>query len=157
MTIFRYIICAFILPILLACTPVVHNRGYVFSQKALDNITKGTSDKETVQAIMGSPSVIATIDGTAFYYISSRMEAYTYRAPVETDRRVVAIYFDTNNIVKDFGAYGLEDGNIVAFVERETETRGRELTLLNQLFGNLGRFSSGNESAIPGSTRSRAR
>jgi len=157
MTIFRAFICASILPILLACTPVVHNRGYVFSQKALDNITKGTSDKETVRAIMGSPSVIATIDGTAFYYISSRMEAYTYRAPVETERRVVAIYFDNNNIVKDFGAYGLEDGNIVAFVERETETRGRELTLLNQLFGNLGRFSSGNESAIPGSTRARPR
>ena len=37
--------------------------------------------------------------------------------------------------------FELEDGQEVAMVERETPTRGKELSLLQQLFGNLGRFN----------------
>ena len=43
--------------------------------------------------------------------------------------------------------YGLQDGNIIAFNSESTPTRGRELTILQQLFGNLGRLGAGN---IPG-------
>lgn len=125
-----------------ACAPVLHNRGYVFNDKALEEINKGTTNKEMVRSIMGTPSSVATVDGSAYYYITSRFETYTYKAPRETKRRIVAIYFDDNNIVKDIAHYGLEDGNIVDFVKAETVTRGKELTFLDQLFGNIGRFSS---------------
>ena len=98
---------------------------------------------------MGSPSTIASVDGAAYYYIASRIETNAYKKPEVTDRKIVVIYFDDNDIVNDIGGYGLEDGNIVAFVERVTATRGKELSLLAQLFGNLGRFNSGNPNALP--------
>ncbi|MGC6476588.1 MAG: outer membrane protein assembly factor BamE [Parvibaculales bacterium] len=135
---------------LLACSPVIHNRGYIFQQESLDKLVAGSTTKDEVRSIMGSPSSIATIDASVFYYISSREETYLYRAPVETNRRIVAIYFDENNIVKNTAQYGLEDGNVVDYVSRETKTRGKELTLLGQLFGNLGRFNS-SSSGVPGS------
>ena len=43
--------------------------------------------------------------------------------------------------------YGLEEGKIISYVDRTTPTRGRELTVLQQLFGNLGRLGAGN---LPG-------
>ena len=137
--------------LLVNCAPVTHNRGYVFVQQSLDQVEIGQTAKEDVRAIMGSPSTVATVDAGTFYYISSREETYLYRAPVETQRRVVAIYFDDKDIVNQVAHYGLEDGNIIDYVKRETVTRGKELTLLGQLFGNIGRFSSSSGSGIPGS------
>ena len=37
--------------------------------------------------------------------------------------------------------YTLKDGKVIAFNGRETPTRGRELTILEQLLGNVGRGS----------------
>lgn len=138
---------------LLACAPVVHNRGYVFNSETLEQVTKGVSTKDMVRSIMGSPSSVASIDGKTYYYIASRFETYTYRTPKETARRIAAIYFDDNDVVQNIAHYGLQDGNIVDFIKRETITRGKELTLLDQLFGNIGRFSSSEGGDIPGSQR----
>ena len=133
----------------ISCAPIVSNVGYVFDEETLNQVTVGSSNKEMVRSIMGSPSTIASVDGAAYYYIASRIETNAYKKPEVTDRKIVVIYFDDNDIVNDIGGYGLEDGNIVAFVERVTATRGKELSLLAQLFGNLGRFNSGNPNALP--------
>lgn len=137
---------------LLACAPVVDNKGYVFNDKNLAQISKGSTNKEMVRTIMGGPSAVASVDAKIFYYISSRFETYTYRAPKEVDRRIVAIHFDESDVVNDIKAYGLQDGNIVDFMKRETVTRGKKLTFLDQLFGNIGRFSSSPDGGgVPGS------
>jgi outer membrane protein assembly factor BamE (lipoprotein component of BamABCDE complex) len=133
----------------ISCAPIVSNVGYVFDEETLNQVTVGSSSKEMVRRIMGSPSTIASVDGASYYYISSRIETNSYKKPEVTDRKIVAVYFDDNDIVSDIGGYGLEDGNIVAFVESITTTRGKELSLLAQLFGNLGRFNSGNPNALP--------
>jgi hypothetical protein len=38
--------------------------------------------------------------------------------------------------------YGVEDGRIVEPVERTTPTYGQELTVMQQLLGNFGRFNT---------------
>jgi outer membrane protein assembly factor BamE (lipoprotein component of BamABCDE complex) len=57
------------------------------------------------------------------------------------DRRVVAIEFDQNDIVTAMNEYGLEDGRVIDLQTRTTPTHGRKLTILQQLLGNIGRFS----------------
>ena len=39
--------------------------------------------------------------------------------------------------MRDIERYGLEDGRIINLTTRTTETGGRELGVLEQLFGNL--------------------
>lgn len=49
--------------------------------------------------------------------------------------------------------YDLEDGRVVSYASRETPTRGRELNLLEQLLGNIGRGQAeqfGGEQNLPG-------
>ena len=50
---------------------------------------------------------------------------------------VLAVSFDQRGVVRDIERYGLEDGRIINLTTRTTETGGRELGVLEQLFGNL--------------------
>ena len=121
--------------------PVVEDRGYVFDPKDLEQLQTGAS-KEQVRTVMGSPSTVSTVEGEAWYYISSRFETMMFYEPKEVERTVAAVYFDKSETVQEIAYYGLEDGQIVNFVDRKTPTRGKELTILGQLFGNLGRFNN---------------
>ena len=125
---------------LLACA-VIDNRGYVFDESLLPQLKVGTTTQADIITLMGSPSTTSTLNGGAYYYTSSKFVTEAYRAPRETERRVLAIFFDADKKIRDLGFYTLEDGNIVALVERTTETQGRELSFLQQIFGNLGRLN----------------
>ena len=56
---------------------------------------------------------------------------------------MIAIRFDQNDQVANLGQYGLEDGKVIDINSRTTPTRGRELTILQQLFGNIGKPGAG--------------
>ena len=45
--------------------------------------------------------------------------------------------FGQNGVVRGVARYGLEDGRIINLTTRTTETGGREMGVLEQLFGNL--------------------
>ncbi len=132
---------------ILACAPVVDMRGYVFDEKTIERLEIGKTNLEETIATLGSPSTTSEINGKAFYYVHSRFIRESYRAPVEVDRKVMAIYFDQEGKMRDKAVYGLEDGIIIAIVQRTTETQGAELSVIGQLFSNAGRFgdSSGIE------------
>jgi len=137
--------------LLIACSPVKEDRGYIFDPNDLTKIEAGVTSKEQVRTIMGSPSTVSTVDGEAWYYISSKFETVAFYRPREVDRAVAAVYFEETGVVQEVAYYGLEDGQIVNFVDRATPTRGKELTVLGQIFGNLGRYNvPGASSQIPG-------
>lgn len=128
---------------LLACAPVIDNRGYVFDQRQIDRLAKGSSTLDGVRSDFGSPTTVSRFNGQAYYYIYSRFVTESYRAPEETERQVLALYFDKEEKLKDFGVYRLEEGIIVPIVKRTTQTQGQELSALQQIFSNLGRFGDG--------------
>ena len=130
-----------------SCSPIVENRGYVFDEKLLDQIKVNETISNDVMDILGSPSTTSAIDASTWYYIYSKAETVAFYHPTVTDRRVLAVSFDNDNKVNNLKYYGLEEGKIISYVDRTTPTRGRELTVLQQLFGNLGRLGAG---SLPG-------
>ncbi len=122
-----------------ACTPTIDHRGYLPRAGDLQRVSPGMSKTE-VQALLGSPSTTATVNftGDSYYYISSKVETQGFFEPKETERSVFAIRFDQIDQVQSFANYTLEDGRIVDVNSRKTPTRGREFTILQQLFGNIG-------------------
>ena len=126
------------------CSPVVEQRGYVLNEKDLKRIKPGVTTQDEVKDIMGSPSTESPLGGPhemAYYYISSTFETDMFYSPEETSRTVVAVYFDKDKVARKVAYYGLKDGEIIDFQTRTTPTRGKELTILGQLFSNLGRFN----------------
>lgn len=132
---------------LTACDPIKTNQGYRLDPEQLAQIEAGVTNKDSVQAIMGSPSSIATFqtEGDAWYYISSKTEHLAFFAKEVTERDIVIVKFDINDVVAEVKDLNKEDGQEIEVVERETPTGGRKLGLLEQLFGNLGRFNSSGE------------
>lgn len=127
-----------------ACAPRQDYRGIAIEEDKLNLIKVGETSEGQVSALLGSPSTISTFPdwGTVYYYISSETETVAFLAPELIDQQVVAISFDRNSRVKEIKRYGLKDGKQIAFVDRETPTRGKEMTVLEQLFGNFGRFNN---------------
>ena len=123
-----------------ACAPVVGRHGFQAIDVKPEDIVVGTDTRETVQTKLGSPSVTSTFENNIWYYVNQTTEKYTYNRPQVTQRSVTAITFDeASNVVTEVRTLGLDDGEQVAMNRRETPTRGRELTVIEQLLGNVGR------------------
>jgi outer membrane protein assembly factor BamE (lipoprotein component of BamABCDE complex) len=120
--------------VLLGCVPVENQRGYVPDQEAVSSIQVGMDNKESVSKKLGDPSTAATFGNDVWYYMSAHVEQNAFFAPRATERNILAIEFAKDGKVTDMHKYSLADGRVVDFVSRETPTRGRELTLLQQIF-----------------------
>ncbi|MCC9622906.1 outer membrane protein assembly factor BamE [Thalassospira sp. MA62] len=129
---------------LAACSPRVATRGNAPEPEQLDQIVVGESTKGDVTDILGSPSTIAAFDENVWLYISRVTETVAFFEPETVEQKVVLISFDSANRVDILSQYDLEDGKPVIPTDRVTPTEGREMTILQQLFGNLGRFSETN-------------
>src|SRR5690242_4473583 len=127
-----------------ACSTNIAHRGYLAKPGAFAQVHEGMAKSE-VQGILGSPSTTASVNlqGDSYYYISSTTEQKAFFNPTEVDRQVIAIRFDQNDQVASPGQYGLEDGKIIDINSRTTPARGRELTVLQQLFGDIGKPGPG--------------
>jgi outer membrane protein assembly factor BamE (lipoprotein component of BamABCDE complex) len=119
---------------LMACTPVISQRGYLPDPVAEASIKVGTDTKTTIQQRLGDPSTSATFGDDAWYYISSTERQIAFFDPTTTKRKIMAVHFDKDGKVTDIKHYGLKDGHVVAFETRTTPAKGRELTFLQQLF-----------------------
>jgi len=119
--------------VLIACAPVIDQRGYLSDPQVEASIKTGADTKTTVQDRLGNASTSATFGGDAWYYISSTEKQVAFFHPTVLNRQILAVYFDKDGKVTNMRHFGLEDGHVVAFETRETPARGRELTFLQQL------------------------
>jgi outer membrane protein assembly factor BamE (lipoprotein component of BamABCDE complex) len=138
---------------LCACQPTIDFRGYQARSGDLGKIQIGMPKAE-VEGILGSPSTTASLNlqGDSYYYISSRVEQTAFFNPVEKERQVFAVRFDANDQVVAFANYGMEDGQVIDINTRKTPSKGKELSIVQQMLGNIGRFGgSGRTSSAQGS------
>jgi outer membrane protein assembly factor BamE (lipoprotein component of BamABCDE complex) len=122
-----------------ACTPITANRGNMVDPEKLAEIKTGTSTREEVATKIGSPSHVSTFDETVWYYIGRRTEQFSFLDPEVIDQRVIKITFDDQGVVKTVDKLDTTAARDVDPVDRTTPTYGRETTLLQDLFGNVGR------------------
>jgi len=124
-----------------ACTPDIELRGNLPPPEQLAQVVVGKSSRDDVQTLLGTPSNISPFDESAWFYISTVTEKVSFLDPEIKERKIVGILFDDAGIVRAVQTKTLADGHDVAHVSRETPTAGKEMTIIEQLFGNLGRFS----------------
>ena len=103
-------------------------------------IKPGAQRRQDVVSLLGSPSALSTFEGDTWFYIGHRSHQYAFFNPTVLERRILVISFDANGVVEETKNLSLADANDISPSDRVTPTEGRDLTLLQQLFGNLGRF-----------------
>ena len=137
----RLVVATAIATLLSACAPIIVQRGNLPDPELLSRVQPGVQSRNQVADLLGSPSSVATFGDEVWYYISSQTETLAFYEPEVTEQKVIAITFDSAGMVKTVRAYGLEDAQAIEPVARITPTGGRAITILEQLFGNLGRFN----------------
>lgn len=125
-------------------------RGHRISEDLLRDITPGVQSKADVQTLLGSPSQTSTFSDNQWYYISSRTRQRPGRELAVTDQQTVVVEFDGRGVVREIRTLTEADGRPVTMVSRETPTPGNDRTLLQALFGNVGRIGTGGAQANAG-------
>ena len=134
---------------LAGCSATIQQEGNVPDPDQVVQLNPGVDDKNRVTQVLGSPSSVSAFQDRTWYYISRRTEQTAFFDPQVVEQEVLAISFDAQNIVQDMKVYGLENGRMVQMVDRVTPTHGNDLTLVQQILGNLGRFNNPNKKSTP--------
>ena len=125
-----------------ACAPLKSYSGFQAVEANPKDVQVGTDTKSTVRGKLGSPSATSTFDPNVWFYINQVKERVAFRRPQVTARSVTAVSFNRDTeVVEAVDNYTLKDGKAIAFNGHETPTRGRELSVLEQLLGTVGRGS----------------
>jgi outer membrane protein assembly factor BamE (lipoprotein component of BamABCDE complex) len=137
-----------------ACAPITSYSGYqtVDADPAKD-VHVGADTKSTVRGKLGSPSATSTFDSNVWFYMNQVKERVAFERPKVVARHVTAITFDqSSEQVTKVDNLTLKDGRVIAYNGHETPTRGRELTVLEQVLGTLGRggMLPNDDEGVPG-------
>ncbi len=125
-----------------ACGATYRNHGYLPPPEDLSQIEVGRDTRDTVSAAVGRPGTAGITDDSGWYYVRSRWRDFAWRAPVEIDRRVLAISFAPSGTVSNIEEFGLERGRVVRLSRRVTTDNTQGVGFLRQAFGNLGRIDA---------------
>jgi len=128
-----------VLAVLLAgCTlGETYVRGQKITESQLEQVPVGSS-REQVLLALGTPTTTGLADGEALYYISQLSgRTFAFQRPSVKDRRILAVYLDENNEVRDIAEYGMKDGKVFDYLARKTATGGDDLAFVSQLLGGL--------------------
>lgn len=129
-------------PVLSACSPDVHTRGNLAKPAALDSIKIGESSRAQVVSALGTPSTTSLFDDQeTWFYIGAQTQQFAVWPTEELSRQVVAIRFNDAGAVDSVRLLDKDDGSELSIVDRTTPTVGQEMSIIQQLLGNIGRFS----------------
>jgi outer membrane protein assembly factor BamE (lipoprotein component of BamABCDE complex) len=137
-------------PLLASCETIIDQRGFAPTPGSVEKLEVGTQSREDVVRLIGSPSSVATFNPNVWYYISQKQETYAFFTPVMIEQNVMQLSFNDSGRLQNMKKYDLADGQDVDMVSRITPTAGKELTILEQIMGNVGRFSGPKQDSNPG-------
>ncbi len=137
-------------PLLASCETTVDQRGFAPTPGSVEKLEVGTQSREDVVRLIGSPSAVATFNPNTWYYISQKQETWAFLKPTMLEQNVMQLSFNDSGRLQAIKKYDLSDGRDIDMVSRITPTAGKELTVLEQIMGNVGRFSGPRQQENPG-------
>ncbi len=125
------------------CTAIYKKHGYVPSEEQLAEVVVGIDTKDSVAETIGVPTASGVLNDGGYYYVSTLMRTRGAGATKPVSRSLVAISFDSRDVVSGIERYSLEDGKVIPLERRVTSSSVEDKTFLRQLLGSLGNFNPG--------------
>lgn len=120
----------------------VQSRGNMIDADQMAQLVVGITTRTDVVALIGTPTAHATFDDNTWLYIGEMTKPVIGGTQAVRDQKVVSLVFDQGGVLRSIKTLGQDDGKDVAVVNRATPAPGSSATLLQQLLGNVGRFSA---------------
>lgn len=133
------------------CGLETYQSGDLPARKRLESIKVGDS-KDKVLRVLGTPNYTSSkAEGTddLMIYAQTNKSSRVFFNPKATDQDVYLFVFNSKGVVSEAKHLTLDDAKKVAYESKETAVEGKNLSVLEQLAENFGRYNAGgNDSTI---------
>ena len=133
------LLCFFVI----GCSKLVEQNGVPINNEMFQKLIIDSSTKNQVKKNLGKPLIIDDQNEETWIYFSQKIEKIAFFAPKLTDRTVMLLKFKNNRLINK-ESFTQQDSKIIDISTNRVISGGRKLTILQQIFGNIGNFSSQN-------------
>jgi outer membrane protein assembly factor BamE (lipoprotein component of BamABCDE complex) len=126
------------------CSRIREHQGYLTDQLIVDSILPGIDNRDSVEGSMGRPTFVSQFGPERWYYISRTTKQLAFGDPKPIDQYLFVIQFDpAGNVVSIDKDLGTEQLAKISPEGAKTPTLGRERSVFDDVFGNIGTVGSG--------------
>jgi outer membrane protein assembly factor BamE (lipoprotein component of BamABCDE complex) len=135
------------------CSSITGHRGYITEPALMNTVHAGIDNQRSVEQLLGTPSFKSQFGQPTWYYVGSFTKQKPFTTPKITRHTVLAITFDPAGNVATAETTGVEKVVRISPDSDKTPTLGRERSLLQDLFGNIGQVgAAGTGGGAPSNT-----
>ena len=131
--------------------PLHARRGALIDPDSLRQLVPGTSTRADAISLLGSPTAKATFDDNSWIYITQITSTRIGSVPGVIKQQVLVLNFDSNGTLKTIRQLDKHDAKQIAMAPGATPSPGSEAGFMQQLLGNVGKFTP---AGIPGGSNS---
>ena len=124
------------------CIGMRDHKGAVIDTELVAAVQAGVDNKQSVERTLGRPTFTGGFSENDWYYVSRDTKTFAFRNPRVTDQTVLHVSFDSAGNVQSVTQTGEELIASINPVNDKTPTLGRENTLFDDIFGNIGTVNS---------------
>lgn len=121
-----------------ACTPLRSHQGYIIDADLVNSVQPGVDNRQSVQAVLGAPTVSGQFGSGDWYYVSRDSRNYGFQTPKVRDQTTIQISFDDAGTVTTVRRGGMQQVASISPYRKTTPTLGRQRGFFEDLFGNIG-------------------
>ena len=127
------------------CTKIADRQGFIMDETLLSAIQPGVDNRESVLNTLGRPTFTGQFSDTDWYYVSRDTKNLAFNMPRPKAQTIVRVRFDAAGNVAAVDRRGMEQIASIDPANDKTPTLGRNRSLLEQLFGNIGQVGASGE------------
>ncbi len=120
------------------CAPLRSHQGYIIDADLVNSVQPGVDNRQSVQQVLGMPTVAGQFGAGDWYYISRDGRNYGFQTPKVRDQTTIQISFDPAGTVTAIRKGGLDQVSSISPYGKKTPTLGRQRGFFEDLFGNIG-------------------
>ena len=124
------------------CSRIQSTQGYIIDEELVKAVQPGVDNKQSVRQSLGRPTLASQWDDNVWYYISRDTKQIAFARPKASAQQVLIVTFDKNGSVAKVDRRGLELAQNISPNRDKTKTLGRDQSLWEDLFGNIGQVGS---------------
>lgn len=124
-----------------ACTPMKAVRGNLIEDDRLMAIEVGKATKMDVARSLGSPTTMDPFDENTWYYLGQKTKKKGIFDPKVTEEKIIRLRFNPETgVLTELSPLDTRR-NDVPIESAVTPTSGNEITAIQQMIGNIGKFN----------------
>jgi outer membrane protein assembly factor BamE (lipoprotein component of BamABCDE complex) len=121
--------------------PPTEVRGNKVDADEMKQLVPGTTTEADATSLLGSPTAKGSFDPNSWFYISELTRPVIGGTQGVLHQEVVMLTFNSQGVLQHVQTLDQRDAMSVPIVSRTTPSPGTEASFLQQLLGNVGRFT----------------